>query len=182
MNYSEIKFNDIANGAGVRTSLFVSGCRHRCDGCFNSVAWSFDAGSPFTMRTLIDVLKSLDSPYVNGISVLGGEPLEPENQWDVWNILYTVLYPHPEKDTWMWTGFTWEELMGNGCRACSDPEMLRRVLRLVDVLVDGPFVKELYDPMLRFRGSSNQRIIDVPKTLESGEVCLWDDGNTRGRW
>jgi anaerobic ribonucleoside-triphosphate reductase activating protein len=174
VNYSEIKFNDIANGVGVRTSLFVSGCRHRCEGCFNSVAWGFDAGMPFDGGILADILMSLEPEHVSGLSILGGEPLEPENQRDVMYVVDAVRRVFPEKDVWMWTGFVWEELMRDGCRAHTP--MLDVILRHLDVLVDGPFVRGLADLSLRFRGSSNQRIVDVPRSLSEGFVVPWTDG------
>ena len=178
MNYSEIKLNDIANGAGVRTSLFVSGCRHHCKGCFNRVAWPFDSGMPYTNVVEGSIIRSLMPSYVDGLSILGGEPLEPENQPDVAGLIQHVRMMVPESTIWIWTGFTYENLMHD--RSCT--EVLPYILRNIDVLVDGRYVEELADITLRFRGSSNQRIIDVPKTLESGEVCLWDDGHVRGRW
>jgi len=177
MNYSEIKYNDIANGVGVRTSLFVSGCRHHCPGCFNDVAWEFDSGMPYTNAVEGMIVRSLMPSHVSGLSILGGEPLEPENQPDVAGLIQHVRMMVPEATIWMWTGFTYENLMHGRSRT----EVLPYILKNIDVLVDERYVKELADITLRFRGSSNQRIIDVPKTLESGEVCLWDDGHVRGR-
>ena len=174
MNYAEIKYWDIAHGIGVRTTLFVSGCRHRCLECFNSEAWDFDAGSAFTEDVAEQILSSLETPYVDGLSVLGGEPLEPENQKDLAPFLELVRSRVPKKDIWMWTGFVYEDLADASSRA-NTPD-LARILSCVDVLVDGPFVNELKDITLRFRGSSNQRIIDLTRTRETGEVCLWSDG------
>lgn len=167
MNYSEIKYCDIANGTGVRTSLFVSGCRRHCKGCFNQSAWDFDAGKPFTEGEEYAILKSLDDLYVDGLSVLGGEPLEPENVPTVEHLLARVKDELPDKDIWMWTGNTYERVK----------HML--ILRYVDVLVDGAFVEERKDITLRFRGSANQRIIDLNKTRETGSLVLWDDGESR---
>ena len=152
MNYANIKYCDIANGIGVRTTVFVSGCRLHCKGCFNAEAWSFSAGKPFDRSVEDKVLESLHPSYVNGLSVLGGEPTEPEN------------IELPEKDIWMYSGRTWEQLTGDGDHASPDMD---RVLACLDVLVDGPFVQDLYDISLRFCGSSNQRLIDVPATLKA---------------
>ena len=154
MNVSEIKHCDIANGAGVRVSVFVSGCRHRCRGCYNEAAWGFDAGVPFE-DVEERIVNLLGTSFIDGLSVLGGEPLEPENQIVLAPFLERVKGMYPDKDVWMWTGFTYEGLRGSR----ADTEHLDRILSCVDVLVDGPFVEELRDITLRFRGSSNQRII-----------------------
>lgn len=175
MNYAEIKQCDIANGIGVRTSLFVSGCRHHCPGCFNAEAWDFAAGSPFTVQVEDMLLDSLKPPYVAGISVLGGEPLEPENQEALIHLLGRVRKELPDKDVWMWTGFTLEELLNGASRACTDH--LDELLSLVDVLVDGPFVEAEKDITLRFRGSANQRILDLRETLAEGKPVIWSDGH-----
>lgn len=173
VNYAEIKYCDIANGKGVRASLFVSGCRHRCPLCFNELAWSFAAGKPYTPQVEEEILESLDPAYVRGISILGGEPLEPENQATVRDLLVHVRRRHPDKDVWVYSGFTWEELTQGPSRARTAD--LPELLGLVDVLVDGRFVQALKDITLRFRGSSNQRIIDVPRTLAAGKLALWED-------
>ena len=174
MNVSEIKRCDIANGPGVRVTVFVSGCRHHCRGCFNDGAWSFRAGVPFDGDAIMDLL---GTPYVDGLSVLGGEPLEPENQMVLAPFLERAKATYPDKDIWMWTGFTYEDL--GSTRA--NTEHLERILSCVDVLVDGPFVNELRDITLRFRGSSNQRIIDLRETRREGRVLLWDDGPVLSR-
>ena len=171
MNVSEIKHCDIANGAGVRVSLFVSGCRHHCPVCFNEGAWNFDAGVPFD-DVRDKVLRLLSTSFVDGLSVLGGEPLEPENARVLAPFLEEVRETMPDKDIWLWTGFTYE---GIGVSR-ADTDDVRRVLSCVDVLVDGPFVERLKDITLRFRGSSNQRVIDLRRTMEDGEVRLWSDG------
>ena len=173
MNYAEIKKFDIANGVGVRTTLFVSGCRHRCPGCFNAEAWPFSAGRAFTPEVENEILDSLKPEYVVGLSVLGGEPLEPENQSALAPFLERVRASYPKKSTWLWTGFTWEQLSDDQCR--SHTEDLDRILANIDVLVDGPFVEEQKDLMLRFRGSSNQRIIDVVASRTRGELVPWQD-------
>lgn len=174
MNYAEIKYCDIANGIGVRTTLFVSGCRHRCPECFNQEAWDFAAGSEFSEEVADEIKASLRTPYVDGLSVLGGEPLEPENQEVLAPFLESVRAEVPGVDVWMWTGFVYEDLAAGTSRA--NTPVLGRILDCVDVLVDGPFVRELKDITLRFRGSSNQRIIDLARTREEGQVCLWSDG------
>lgn len=179
MNYAEIKEYDIANGAGVRTSLFVSGCRHACPGCFNAIAWDFGAGEPFTEEVEERILASLDVPYVDGLSILGGEPLEPENQTCLAPFLARVKEQFPTKDIWLWTGFVWEQLMQGTVRARTDD--LDSVLQHLDVLVDGPFVEELKDITLRFRGSANQRIIDVAASRKTGNVVLWQDDRVFSR-
>ena len=173
MNYSEIKHTDIANGAGVRVSIFVSGCRHHCAGCFNEEAWDFKAGQFFNDISLKAVLRLLEPDYIDGLSILGGEPLEPENQGGVLRLLHGVRKAYPTKDIWMWTGFTWAELTIIDTRARTD--MLPQILENVDVLVDGRFVLEDRDITLRFRGSPNQRLIDVQQSLEAGHVVDWQD-------
>ena len=173
MNYAEIKECDIANGIGVRTSLFVSGCRHGCPNCFNRVAWDFLAGDPFDEGVEDRIVASLEPPYVTGLSVLGGEPLEPENQAALAPFLERVRTAMPNKGIWLWTGFTWEQLTQGAGRARTP--YLDRILSCVDVLVDGPFVEAQKDIMLRFRGSANQRIIDVPASLAAGALVPWQD-------
>lgn len=173
MNYAEIKQCDIANGVGVRTSLFVSGCRHRCPGCFNDVAWAFDAGVTFTRETEVAIISSLEPPYVDGLSILGGEPLEPENQEALAPFLERVRREVPTKGIWLWSGFTWEQITKREGRV--NTPHLERILACLDVLVDGPFELSSKDITLRFRGSSNQRIIDVPASLAANELVLWQD-------
>lgn len=173
MNYAEIKYCDIANGVGVRTTLFVSGCRNGCPGCFNPVQWDFEAGDPFTREVEDQILDSLKPAYITGLTVLGGEPMEPENQAALLPFLRRVREEHPDKGIWMYTGFMWEALVEGPSRGHT--ETLPDLLALLDVLVDGPFVLEKKDISLRFRGSSNQRLIDVPKSLAAGEVIWWED-------
>ena len=170
MKYGEIKKNDIANGEGVRTSLFVSGCTHHCKGCFNPDTWSFDFGTEFTKETENEILKSLEPYWVDGLSLLGGEPFEPENQRALYPFLKKVKEKFPTKDIWCYSGYTFEELIGES-RASID--ITRDMLSLIDVLVDGEFKLELKDISLKFRGSSNQRIIDVKKSLDKGEIILY---------
>ena len=176
MNYSDIKYCDIANGVGVRTSLFVSGCRNRCPGCFNQGTWSFAAGEAFSREVEDAILESLEPAYVAGLTVLGGEPLEPENQAALLPFLRRVREQVPGKSVWLYTGFVWEELLEGPSRARTP--QTRELLELLDVVVDGPFVLELKDISLRFRGSANQRLIDAPQTLATGEVAWWEDDPT----
>lgn len=166
MNYAALKKFDIANGPGVRVSLFVSGCRHHCKNCFNREAWDFDFGKPFTKQTEEEIFAELNKDYIKGLSLLGGEPFEPENRAELTQLLKRVREKYPEKTVWCYTGFEFEKL--------SD-QTAREMLSLIDVLVDGKFVEELKSPDLIFRGSSNQRIIDVKKSLEAGEV-IWLEG------
>lgn len=171
VNYANIKYCDIANGVGVRTTLFVSGCRLHCPNCFNSEAWDFHSGEPFTTAVEDEILQSLAPAHIDGLSVLGGEPMEPENQAGLVDFLERVRATYPEKNIWMYSGHTWEQLT-KGAWHLDDTD---RILATLDVLVDGPFVQDDYDISLRFRGSSNQRIIDVPASLAAGEVVPWKD-------
>lgn len=173
MNYCEIKKNDIANGEGVRTTLFVSGCTNHCEECFQPQTWDFTYGSPFTEAVEDDIIKSLEPYYVNGLTLLGGEPFEPKNQRALVPFLHRVREAYPNKTIWCFTGFTLDgELWKDG--AYPRCEVTDEMLSLIDVLVDGRYVKALKDISLRFRGSSNQRIIDIPKTLSEGQIVLWN--------
>ena len=177
MNYATIKKNDIANGEGVRVSLFVSGCTHRCKGCFNEVAWDFHYGQPFTQETIDSILTMLKPAYIKGLTLLGGEPFEPQNQGAIVELLRQVKKEYPDKSIWAFSGYLFDKDITSG-RLGDTSEYLS----YLDVLVDGRFVMEKKDLTLRFRGSSNQRLIDVPASLEKGEVILWQDwqGNARG--
>ena len=169
MKYAEIKFNDIANGEGVRTSLFVSGCRHHCKNCFNAVTWDFEYGKEFTPETEEQILESVEPFWINGLSILGGEPFEPENQAALLSLLEKFHKRYPDKNVWCYTGFTFEEITGaQKSRAFTD--ISEKLLKNIDILVDGKYVDELRDIRLRFRGSSNQRIIDVKKSLEEKTI------------
>ncbi len=169
MNIATIKYCDIANGLGVRTSIFVSGCRHHCKDCFNEVAWDFEYGTPYTKETEQEILASLEPDYISGITVLGGEPFEPENQKDILILLQKIRNTYPNKSIWIYSGFTYEEIL-NGSRASG--YYANELLNICDVLVDGRFVSELKDISLKFRGSSNQRVIDLNKTRELGVITL----------
>ena len=173
MYYGEIKDCDIANGEGVRVTLFVSGCTNGCKGCFQPQTWAFDYGEPFTSATEAKLLDMLSPGYINGLTLLGGDPFEPENQRALLPFLRRVREKLPRKTIWAFTGFTYEQLLTDG----SHPrcEATDEMLGLIDVLVDGPFVQKLHDISLRFRGSSNQRLIDMDATRKAGEVVLWDD-------
>ncbi len=164
MNYAAIKKTDIANGPGVRVSLFVSGCRRHCKSCFNSETWDFNYGNLFGKSTMNEILEALDKEYIEGFSILGGEPFENENKETVYNVIRTVKEKFPQKTIWCYSGFCFEELA----------ESSRNILELVDVLVDGPFVEEKKNLRLKFRGSENQRIIDVKKSLEKGETVEFE--------
>lgn len=173
MNYAEIKYCDIANGVGVRTSLFVSGCTHRCKGCFNELAWDFSYGREFDEKIQTQIMESLKPSYIEGLTLLGGEPFEPVNQRGLVNFLKEVKQAYPEKTIWCYTGYTLEkDLLSESRARC---EVTDEMLGLIDVLVDGEFVEDLYDISLRFRGSSNQRIINLKPTLESGKTVLWKE-------
>ena len=180
MNYAAIKNCDIANGPGVRVSLYVSGCTHRCKGCFNEVAWDFQYGEPFTQETIDLILEMLKPDHVKGITILGGEPFEPENQPAVLELLRQIKDRYPNKSIWAFSGYLFDRDILAG--KLGPWEITREYLSYLDVLVDGPFVLELKDLSLRFRGSSNQRIINVPASLASGQIVLWEDwqGNRRG--
>ncbi len=180
MNYATIKPNDIANGPGVRVSLFVSGCTHHCKGCFNQEAWDFDFGQPFTQDTIDQILGLLAPAYVRGLTLLGGEPFEPQNQGPIVELLRQIKAKYPQKSIWAFSGYLFDKDILPG--RLGDPEITREYLSYLDVLVDGPFVEAKKNLTLRFRGSENQRLIDVPKSLESGAVVLWEDwqGDARG--
>ena len=173
MNYAEIKYCDIANGEGVRTTLFVSGCRHRCKNCFQPETWSFSYGEEFDDEVAKKIIASLDGPFVDGLTLLGGEPMEPENQQAILPFLREVKQTYPKKTVWCYTGDIFEDLMNSDSERHT--EATEELMSLIDILVDGPYIEAEHDITLRFRGSRNQRIIDVPATLASGSICLWND-------
>ena len=172
MNYGNIKNFDVANGAGVRVTLFVSGCTNHCEHCFQPQTWDFDYGEPFTRETEDRLLDMLAVPYIRGLTVLGGEPFEPSNQRALLPFLRRVREAYPAKDIWAFSGFTLEELQTDGYRARC--EATDEMLSFIDVLVDGRYVHALRNLSLKFRGSSNQRLIDMRATRERGEVVLWE--------
>ena len=175
MNYATIKWTDIANGEGVRISLFVSGCTHRCKNCFNEIAWDFSYGEPFDETIENRILDELSSSFIAGLSLLGGEPLEPQNQKALYPFIKKVKTLYPHKTIWCYTGFVFDEKTGKLKEEHKNTEDTKNLIALFDVLVDGPFVEELKDIRLKFRGSSNQRVIDVQKTLQKGECVLYMD-------
>ena len=173
MNYATIKWYDIANGEGVRISLFVSGCTHRCKNCFNEIAWDFDYGKPFDEKTQEKVLAELGSAYIAGLSVLGGEPFEPQNQAALLPFVREVKKRYPDKPIWCYTGFVLDEKQGELKETHKNTPDTKELISLLDVLVDGPYIDELRNICLKFRGSSNQRVIDVQKTLQAQECVLY---------
>ncbi len=160
MHYGAIKKTDIANGSGVRVSLFVSGCRNHCKGCFQPQTWDFEYGQPFTKDTEDEIMKALRPSWIQGFSILGGEPMEPENQKTLLPFIKRIRQKYSDKDIWLYSGYVYEEI--------KDFELLQ----YVDVLVDGPFMEEMKDPSLAFRGSRNQRILNVPESLKAGKAVL----------
>ncbi|MGN0471018.1 MAG: anaerobic ribonucleoside-triphosphate reductase activating protein [Acutalibacteraceae bacterium] len=173
MNYGEIKKCDIANGEGVRVSLFVSGCTHHCKGCFNRETWDFNYGNPFTDDTQKEILTALSHEYINGLSLLGGEPFEIQNQRVLLPFVQKVRNIFPDKTIWCYTGYTLDKDLIKGGKAyceCTDD-----MLKCIDILVDGEFVESLKDVSLVFKGSSNQRIIDLKKSAETNTLVLWQN-------
>lgn len=162
MNYSAIKTHDVANGIGVRVSLFVSGCPHHCKGCFNAETWDYNHGEAFTAETIRNIIDLLTPDWIRGLSLLGGEPLASDNIQTVMCLAKKVKAVLPMKTIWCYTGYTWDEVKKH------------HIMKYIDVLVDGRFIEAERDITLRFRGSRNQRIIDVQKSLASGEVILWE--------
>ena len=173
MNYAQIKNNDIANGPGIRVSLFVSGCTHRCPGCFNEVAWDFEYGQPFTQDTINMILDMMSPDRIRGLTLLGGEPFEPQNQGPVLELLRQIKVKYPNKSIWAFSGYLFDRDILAG--RLGDWEITREYLSYLDVLVDGPFIQSKKNLSLRFRGSENQRLIDVPASLQTGTVVLWKD-------
>ncbi len=173
MNYATIKWCDIANGEGVRVSLFVSGCTHRCKNCFNEVAWDFSYGNLFDEDIQAQIIKALQPDYIAGLSLLGGEPLEPQNQLALYPFIQKVKQLYPKKSIWCYTGFGYDEKSGNLQETGKRTPVTKALISLFDVLVDGPFIEESKDIRLKFRGSSNQRVIDVQKSLQTGTVQLY---------
>ena len=172
MNFATFRTHDVANGPGVRVSLFVSGCTHRCKGCFNAEAWDFDYGERYTPELEDKIIAALAPSYIKGFSLLGGEPFEPANQAELAPLLERIKRTYPEKTVWCYSGYDFErDILGY---RLGDPTVTRRMIENIDVLVDGEFVEEKKDLSLRFRGSSNQRIIDVKRSLETGETRVME--------
>ena len=167
MNYEKIDKCSVSNGLGVRTVLWVSGCNIHCKNCHNQSTWDFNSGIPFTEETMQEILYDLSKPYIKGLTISGGHPLDPHNAPKVLEIVKRVRMVFPNKDIWIYTGYVWEDIIKDNT--------LKEILKRTDVLVDGAYVDELRDISLAFRGSSNQRIIDVKKTLDSNEVILWQE-------
>lgn len=172
MHYGEIKNRDIANGIGVRVSLFVSGCTNRCKNCFQPQTWDFEYGTLFTSHTESEIFEMLKPDYIDGLTVLGGEPMEPSNQRALYPFLLRMKERYPQKTIWIFSGCTLEELRDENFR--SHCEVTEDLLKIIDVLVDGRFVESLKDITLRFRGSSNQRIIDMKQTVKQEKIVLWE--------
>lgn len=171
MNYGQVYYNDVANGIGCRTALFVSGCTHHCKGCFNEMTWDFNYGEPYTKDVEDEIVESLKPEYIAGLTILGGEPMEVVNQKEIRPLLERIKKEVPKATIWIYSGYLWEELTDPDNKRCHS-EDTDVILSMTDVLVDGEFMLDKKNLMLRFRGSENQRIIDVPATLEKGEVVL----------
>ena len=179
MNYATIKNCDIANGPGVRVSLFVSGYTHRCPGCFNEVAWDFNYGDLFTEETVEKILQMLAPAHIKGLTLLGGEPFEPQNQPEIVKLLRRVKAQYPDKSIWAYSGYLFDRDILAG--RLGPREITDEFLSYLDVLVDGPFILAKKNLSLRFRGSENQRLINVPESLKRGEVVLWQDWQAEGK-
>lgn len=173
MKYATIKEIDVANGPGIRVSLFVSGCTHHCKGCFNPETWNFNYGDDFTYEVEDRIIEAMKPAYIKGLSLLGGEPFEPQNQEALLPFLRRVKAAYPDKTVWCYSGYDFEKDMLTG--NLGPWEITHEMLTLIDVLVDGEFVLEKKNPNLRFRGSENQRVIRVADSLSSDTVVLWDD-------
>lgn len=171
MYYGKIKKCDIANGPGTRVSLFVSGCRNYCKNCFNQDTWKFNFGEKFTKETEKEIIDYLKKDYIHGLTVLGGEPFEPENQKALLPFLKKVKEEIPNKTIWMFSGFTLEELTGNSRGNCKET---KEILNIIDVLVDGRYIDSKRNISLKFRGSENQRLINIKDTLKENKVVLWE--------
>lgn len=173
MNYADIKRIDVANGPGVRVSLFVSGCTHHCKGCFNEVTWDFEYGNPFTEKEIDQIIEYLDHEYIKGLTILGGEPFEHVNQIGLLPLLRRVREKYPEKSIWCFSGYLFDqEIVGEMVQKWDET---REMLSYLDVIVDGRFVEERKNLSVRFRGSDNQRIIQVQESLQKGEIVYWDE-------
>lgn len=178
MNYGNILYYDTANGIGTRTTLFVSGCRHHCKGCFNACTWDFNYGTPFTKEIEDEIINSLQPSYIAGITLLGGEPMEPENQPHVLHLIKRIRAECPHATVWIYSGYLWEEL--TGCRSSvAHTDIAMEILRLSDILIDGEFHMDERNLMLDFRGSENQRIIDIHASLQNNNIPVLSEYMTR---
>jgi len=175
MKYAKIKKCDVANGPGVRVSLFVSGCNHHCKNCFNPEAWDFNYGNDFTQKEENEIIENLKPDYITGLTLLGGEPFEKTNQEGLVPFIKKVRQVYPEKKIWCYTGFTFDKQILEQMIGEEHRETTKEMLENIDYIVDGKFEEELKDPKLRFKGSRNQRIIDVKKSLAQNKVILWDE-------
>lgn len=172
MHYATIKKCDVANGPGVRVSLFVSGCSHHCKGCFNQEAWDYNYGNEFTGKEEDEIMEALKPDYIKGLSLLGGEPLDLKNQEGLLPVVKKAKELYPDKPIWCYTGYLFDKQVMDNMAKTNDTT--NELLKYIDYVVDGQFVESLKNPSLQFRGSSNQRIIDVQKTLQNNEITLWD--------
>lgn len=173
MNVATIKWYDISNGPGVRVSLYVSGCRNHCKGCFNPETWDFNYGEPFTEETEKKIIEALKPDYIRGFTLLGGDPFEPENVKVLAPFMKRLRKAYPDKSFWCFTGYDFERDLLTGKQG--DPDDVMTLLKTLDVLVDGKFVEAQKDLNLKFKGSSNQRTILVPQSLKADEVILWNE-------
>lgn len=171
MNYGQVYYNDVANGVGCRTAFFVSGCTHHCKGCFNEMTWDFNYGVPYTKEVEDEIVESLKPDYIAGLTILGGEPMEIVNQKEIRPLLERIKKEVSKATIWIYSGYTWEELTDKDNKRCYG-EDTEAILSMTDVLVDGEFMLDKKNLMLRFRGSENQRVIDVRKSLETGVIVL----------
>ena len=167
MNYIKVTKNDIANGIGIGCVLWTAGCRCCCKNCHNQSTWDFNSGTPFTEDTMQEILLTLTKPYISRLTISGGHPLDPLNAPEVLKIVKRVKMVFPNKDIWIYSGYVWEDIIKD--------ETLREIMKYTDILVDGPYIDDLRDVSLAFRGSSNQRIIDVQKSLGSNQIVLWKE-------
>lgn len=179
MNYHKIEKTSIANGEGIRVVLWVSGCSLHCRGCHNPETWDLNSGKPFDENAKKELFEALNKPYIQGITFSGGHPLEKENIEDIYRLIVEIKEKFPNKDIWLYTGYTWESLFydDNLKEICED-QLRRAIILMCDVIVDGKYIEELKDITLKWKGSSNQRVINVKKSLESGDIVLWESANT----
>lgn len=180
MNYHKIEKTSIANGEGIRVVLWVSGCSLHCRGCQNPQSWSFNSGKPFDAMAKKELFEALDKDYIQGITFSGGHPLEDANVKEIYELMVEVKERFPEKDIWLYTGYTWDYIFHRAITDNFDFERdqiidyQKKIVSMCNVVVDGKYIEELRNLTLKWRGSSNQRVIDVQKSLTKGEVMLWE--------